>query len=123
MNKIIPVKNSHCSYCGAKFAEQVLYPRRCWTCHTDTWANPLPVVVSLIKGFDETKKLGVLIQQRNINPGKGKMALACGYIDLGETWQQACAREVKEEIGLKTDPEGYHLFNVSMGSDNNTLLV
>jgi ADP-ribose pyrophosphatase YjhB (NUDIX family) len=118
-----PVKGSHCSYCGSKFAEQVLYPRKCWTCHNDTWANPLPVVVALIQVYQGNGKAGVLIAQRNIEPGKGKMAFPGGYIDLGETWQQACAREVGEEIGLATVAEGYRLLTIDMGSNNNTLLI
>ena len=129
MNHPIPIssriKDSHCSYCGSKFAEQKIFPRRCWTCHNDTWANPLPVVVALISANtpDNGWKRGVIIQRRNIEPGKGKMALPGGYIDLGETWQEACAREVREEIGLITNPMHYSLFGVNMGNDNNTILI
>src|SRR5271166_623398 len=99
-NRIIPMKNSHCSYCGARFIEQKLYPRQCWTCHTDTWANPLPVVVALIKAYDSDGKAGALIQKRDIQPKKGEWALPGGYINLGETWREALSREIKEEMGM-----------------------
>lgn len=46
---------------------------------------------------------GVLLIRRNIPP-VGKLALPGGFIDLGETWQQAGAREVWEEAGVEIDP-------------------
>lgn len=114
------IKGSHCSYCGARFAEQIKWPRRCWTCHNDSYANPLPVVAILIPCYDEN---GVIIQQRNIEPQKGQWALPSGYIDLGESWQEACAREVQEEMGIVSSPEDYEVFDVGMGNSNGTLVV
>jgi ADP-ribose pyrophosphatase YjhB (NUDIX family) len=120
------IKNSHCSYCGSRFAEQITYPRRCWTCHNDSYANPLPVTVALIKvwgGDKDPHKAGILIQNRNIEPKKGCWALPGGYMNLGETWQDGCAREIKEEMGLITEPEGYNTIGVAMGNNNNTILI
>ena len=117
------VKGSHCGFCGSKFVEQVLYPRKCWTCHNDTWANPLPVVVAMIKVFDDNGDVGALIQKRDIEPKKGEWALPGGYINLGETWREALAREIKEEMGMDTNPGDYAEFSVHMGSQNNTILI
>jgi 8-oxo-dGTP pyrophosphatase MutT (NUDIX family) len=120
------VKGSHCSWCGSRFAEQIVWPRKCFRCNNESYANPLPVVVALIAVYhreDPFQEASVLIQQRNIEPQKGKWALPSGYINLGETWQEACAREVKEEMGLITFPEDYQFFDAAMGSSNNTLCL
>jgi 8-oxo-dGTP diphosphatase len=113
------IKDAYCSYCGSKFAEQILWPRICWMCHKESYSNPTPVVVALIEVWDH----GILIQQRNIEPMKDKWALISGYLNLGETWQEGLAREVQEEMGLITKPEDYELFDVCMGTYMNTLLV
>jgi ADP-ribose pyrophosphatase YjhB (NUDIX family) len=92
-------KNSHCSYCGAAFAEDQSWPRKCANCGRSTYLNPLPVAVILVP-VDE----GLLVVRRGITPGLGELALPGGYIGLGETWQEAGAREVWEETGLRLDP-------------------
>jgi ADP-ribose pyrophosphatase YjhB (NUDIX family) len=66
---------------------------------------------------------GLLIQRRNIEPKKGHWALSGGYIDNGETWQQAAVREIREELGMETNINNYKLFDVQSGKDNTTLLV
>lgn len=113
------IKGSYCSYCGARFAEQIKWPRKCWTCHNDSYANPLPVVATLLS----CNKDAVIIQQRNIEPQKGYWALPSGYINLGETWQEACAREVEEEMGIITKPQNYKIFDANMGNSNGTLVI
>jgi ADP-ribose pyrophosphatase YjhB (NUDIX family) len=121
------IKGSYCSYCGSKFAEQILWPRKCFRCNNESYVNPAPVTVALIsvlgRGNDINNDMGVLIQRRNIEPKKGAWALPGGYMNLGETWQEGCAREIEEEIGLITDPAGYKMIDIAMGSNNNTLLI
>ena len=39
---------------------------------------------------------GLLVVRRGIEPGRGKLALPGGYINYGESWQAACAREVQK---------------------------
>jgi 8-oxo-dGTP diphosphatase len=116
------VKGKHCSYCGSAFAEQKLWPRICFRCGNTTWANPLPVTVAVLNVWDGNK-LGTLIQQRNIDPHKGDWALTGGYIDHGETWQNAIVREVREELGLETREEDYLLADVLSNTDKTTMLV
>ena len=110
-------QDSHCSYCGSRFTEQVAWPRKCFICWNESYKNPLPVVVVLIP-----VRRGLLIQQRGIMPGKGEWALPSGYINDKETYQQAAVREMKEEIYLDSKVEDYELFDVC-SSIAGTLLI
>lgn len=116
-------KNTHCSWCGTKFAEQILYPRKCFRCGNDTYINPLPVTVGIIPVWDDFKnEWGILIGKREIEPKKGEWALPGGYLNVKEPWQNGIAREVLEETGLDTDPENYDLDSVSLATNANLLI-
>jgi ADP-ribose pyrophosphatase YjhB (NUDIX family) len=65
---------------------------------------------------------GLLVGRRGIEPGRGPLALPDGYINLGETWQQACAREVLEETGVTIDPAQVREFAVRSAPES-ALLV
>ena len=113
----MPKKNSHCSYCGALFDDALPWPRKCAACGEMTFLNPIPVVVVLVPVDD-----GVLLICRHVEPRRGFMALPGGYVDLGETWQEAGAREVYEETGIRIDAAKLRAFQVHSG-DYNTLLI
>ncbi len=111
-------KNSHCSYCGTAFAADAAYPRRCARCGSTTYSNPLPVSVVLLP-IDPG---GLLLVKRRQEPAAGKWALPGGFIETGETWQEAGAREVSEETGFTVDPAKITLFDTRSAPDG-TLLV
>ena len=120
-------KNAYCGWCGTRFLEQTLYPRKCFRCNNDTYLNPIPITVAMIPVWhlnDEGngQVASLLLQQRNIEPKKGQWSLPGGYLNMGETWQEGCAREVKEEIGIDTDPQWYKLFKVELATNNNLLI-
>jgi ADP-ribose pyrophosphatase YjhB (NUDIX family) len=90
--------HAHCSYCGSRFAEGQAWPRACAACGNVSYVNPLPVAVAVVPVDD-----GVLLVRRGIAP-VGKVALPGGFIDRGETWQEAVARELREETAIVIDP-------------------
>ena len=111
-------KNSHCSYCGTPFAADASYPRRCVQCGKTTYSNPLPVSVVLLPIDD----CGLLLVKRVQEPAAGKWGLPGGFIETGETWQEAGAREVFEETGFSVDPATIQLFDTRSAPDD-TLLI
>ena len=119
MNKgvIMHKKNSHCSYCGTRFSAADLWPRKCTNCGSTTYLNPLPVAVVLQPVAD-----GIIVIRRNTEPQKGTLTLPGGYIDAGETWQEAGRRELLEETGIDTGGNELMLYDVQNGLDD-TLVV
>lgn len=110
-------RHSHCAYCGTPFAADQPWPRKCTHCRHTSFVNPLPVAVMLLP-VDE----GLLVVRRSIQPGYGKLALPGGYIELGESWQAAAARELQEETGVTIDLAEIREFLVRSAPDS-TLLV
>src|SRR5262249_31424310 len=76
------------------------WPRRCAGCGNISYLNPIPVAVCMLPVDG-----GLLVIRRAIPPAVGQLALPGGYVDFGETWQQAAARELLEETGVAIDPD------------------
>lgn len=113
-----PIKNSHCSWCGSPFSSESPWPRICIQCKEVSYLNPLPVAVALIP----TTSGGLLGVKRNIAPRKGQVALPGGFIETGESWQKACAREVKEELDLDLDASDLDSFTTLSAPDGTVLI-
>ena len=112
-----PQKNSHCGYCGNAFPENAAWPRRCIRCGNTVYVNPLPVSVVLLPVDG-----GLLLVRRTQEPQAGKWSLPGGFIEIGESWQEAGARELFEETGYRVDPAEIRLFD-TLSAPNGTLLV
>ncbi len=110
-------KNAHCSFCGSRFPAAAPWPRTCRECGNRSYLNPLPVAVVLQPVAD-----GIVVIRRGIEPQKGTLTLPGGYIDFGETWQEAGARELREETGITIDAGELTLYDVMNGLDG-TLVV
>lgn len=109
--------HSYCSFCGSRFPDDLAWPRMCPVCHNTTYRNPLPVAVVLVPVDG-----GLLVVRRAIAPHIGKLALPGGYINMGESWQAAGAREVIEETGFSLDPATIHEFRVKSAPDGTVLI-
>ena len=70
---------------------------KCLKCGWVHYQNPLPAVVCLA----ENKKGQILIVKRGVMPHEERWALPGGFIELQETPEQACLRELKEETGAE----------------------
>ncbi|MFF0310706.1 NUDIX domain-containing protein [Streptosporangium sp. NPDC004379] len=110
-------RNSHCSFCGAAYAPGQPWPRTCPACGNTSYLNPLPVAVMLLPVDD-----GLLVVRRGVEPRLGSLALPGGFIDLGESWQQAAVRELREETGVVVDAADVRLFDVHSAPDGTVLV-
>lgn len=97
-----PVRDSHCSACGARYPAGTGWPRQCAACGSSAYRNPLPVAVALIPVRDAAGTALVVIR-RTIEPSRGLLALPGGFMDVGESWQQAVVRELAEETGIRAE--------------------
>ena len=110
-------QHKFCSFCGTRFPDDIGSPLTCTDCGNTTWCNPAPVAVVLLPIDD-----GVLTVRRGINPGKGQLALPGGFIDCGETWQEAAVREVVEETAVIIAPEQLSVLNVRSATDDTVII-
>ncbi|MFV9503221.1 MAG: NUDIX domain-containing protein [Oscillochloridaceae bacterium umkhey_bin13] len=93
-------QHSHCSFCGHPFLDGQRWPRVCAHCGSTTYRNPLPVVL-MLQPVDD----GLLVIRRGAAPRQGQLSLPGGFIEMGETWQHAAARELREEAGVSVQSE------------------
>ena len=88
----------YCPTCGRVLEQGIIEGKErkfCPNCDFIDYKNPLPVVVVIaVKG----KKF--LLIKRGTEPRKGAWASPSGFIEVGETPEEACLRELKEETGV-----------------------
>ncbi len=107
------LQHSHCSYCGTAYPAGVGWPRTCVQCEEITWSNPIPVAVALLQVRQPDGRVGLVVVRRDIEPGRGLLALPGGFIETGESWQEATVRELREETGLLADADDVSLVSVA----------
>jgi 8-oxo-dGTP diphosphatase len=91
---------TYCPICSKRLEIFKAEKRRRLACPKCGWIkyeNPLPSVAALVRN----EKGEVLLVKRGVEPGKEKWALPSGFIEIEETPEKACLRELKEETGLK----------------------
>ena len=90
-------KFNFCPVCGSKrFEVNDFKSKHCEECGFTYYFNSSASTVAFI--LNEKNEL--LVCRRAEEPAKGTLDLTGGFVDLGETAEEAITREVKEETGL-----------------------
>jgi len=111
----------YCAHCGNRYTS-FDWPRLCTNCNRESYRNPIPVSVALIP-YQEKNRTGLVVITRNIEPQKGKRALPGGFVEYGETGEEAAAREAKEEAGIDILPSALELFMARSNSDKSHIIL
>ena len=84
----------HCPRCGAP--AEVRFPRsvHCPACGYAAFFNPKPVACAVVRDAGGR----VILHRRAYEPGAGRWSMPGGFVDLGESVEEAAAREVEEEL-------------------------
>jgi ADP-ribose pyrophosphatase YjhB (NUDIX family) len=93
-----------CMHCGQRLTSGVPEgdtKRRmvCMDCGFVHYLNPRPVAGTIPVGADGRIVLG----RRDIEPRRGFWVFPGGYMDVGETSEEAAIRETREEVNLEVD--------------------
>lgn len=85
-----------CPSCGKTNQNVGSNPFQCVDCDFVYYFNPVIAVAGVVTDNEGQ----VLLLRRGRDPGRGKLGLPGGFVDPGESTEDALVREVKEETNL-----------------------
>lgn len=92
-------KHGFCANCGAQSdVTEAGWKRVCPSCGTEHWPRTDPVAIMLAVSDDRC----LVGRQKGWPPGF--ISCLAGYVEPGETVEQAASRELFEEAGIMSDP-------------------
>ena len=88
-----------CPRCGR--VADVEFPRliTCTHCGYGAYYNPKPVAAAIPATSDGR----IILLRRGFQPGKGLWTFPGGFVDLGESVEQAARRETREELEIDVE--------------------
>jgi ADP-ribose pyrophosphatase YjhB (NUDIX family) len=110
-------ETKYCPRCGEP--ADVEYPRSvsCSHCGFSAYYNPKPVAAAI----PVTSTGEVILLKRGFEPGKDLWTFPGGFVDLGESVEEAARREVREEI--EADVELRELVGVYSKAEERVVLI
>ncbi len=103
----MPLENkfNYCPNCGEKSPEWDGEKRwHCTHCDFVLYHNCAAAVALIVRHEDK-----ILFTTRNQNPSKGLLDLPGGFVDPYESAEQACVRELYEELNIIINPKALRL--------------
>lgn len=110
---------SHCPRCGSRElktnSENAL---ECQICNLNYFFNPAPAASAIIRRTGVDAPVGqlteILLLQRGRDPFKGTWDTPGGFLQAGETLEEALQREVYEEVGIEVEHIEYFTSGTNM---------
>jgi ADP-ribose pyrophosphatase YjhB (NUDIX family) len=90
----------HCPSCGISRIPELVQPVTCSACGFTLYLNTTCATAAFLVRPDGT----VLFIRRAHEPAKGTLAIPGGFVDEGETAEDALRREFREEVGIEPGP-------------------
>lgn len=88
--------NRYCGRCQTKMADSKTERAVvCPNCHNTVYPKISPAIIVAIMNGDK------LLMTKNARGNYKRYALVAGYVEIGESFEEAVHREVMEEVGLK----------------------
>lgn len=98
-------RHRFCSVCGERTAQgRGGQTRKCMTCNANHFPRTDPVVIMVVSDGDHC----LLGQSRGRLSRTGRYSALAGFMDHGESIEEAVRREVKEEAGIEVGEVRYH---------------
>ena len=102
-----------CSQCGQALVRRWLETESrhrdvCGGCHTVHYVNPKMLVACLVHW-----RKRIVLCRRAIEPARGQWYLPAGFVEAGESLEDAVIREVREEVGLQLQDAQLMLYSVT----------
>jgi NAD+ diphosphatase len=83
-----------CPKCGSQdISDQDVKAMRCGHCGLIYYHNTASAAAGIIEADGR-----IILARRRLDPHQGKLDLPGGFVDYGETYEEALAREIKEEL-------------------------
>jgi len=103
-------QNAFCGRCGGQMrSQQGGHSRRCNQCKRELFPRIDPAVIMLIEHRSPTDGITRCLLGRSTKWGKKLYSTLAGYVDTGESLEQAVVREVQEEAGLKVSSKPVYI--------------
>ena len=100
-------RHGFCAACGIETRDACGgWKRICPACSTEHFprVDPVTIMLAVYRGGDEPRCL----LGRQASWPEGRMSALAGFLEPGETIEEACAREIEEEAGLTVTAVRYH---------------
>ncbi|MCP5107138.1 MAG: thiamine phosphate synthase [bacterium] len=94
------LKKEFCYYCGGPLTRKFIEGRDrlfCHRCNCPIYENPIPATAAVV--MNETGE--VLLVKRKVEPKAGQWCLPGGFLEMDESPETGCLRELTEETRLE----------------------
>ncbi|MFC7068136.1 NUDIX hydrolase [Halobaculum lipolyticum] len=118
---MITVAGDHCPLCGTELDRRTVEGRErryCPSCDRVVWRNSKPIASVVVRDGDR-----VLLGRRAVDPHRGLWGVPGGNLEHDEHPAVGGARELREETGVRVDPDDLRLFSVDHETKPNRSLV